>query len=141
MLNYFFVNIGECSILTFSTENDSSIMKTYKRSKWQFFIIPNYYSRNCFICFIIKAIMSLKPLTCPILISFFYCLLCVMLIFKGTLQKERTKRLKFKSECCHRPNPATIVLVVVERDAKGEVHAPCAALAALGTGPIPRRGG
>ena len=84
--------------------------------------------------------MSLKPLTCPILLSFFYCLLFVMLIFKVTLQKERTKRLKFKSECCHRPNPETAVLVVAERAAIGEVHVPCAALAALGTGSIPRRG-
>ena len=38
-----------------------------------------------------------------------------MLIFQGTLQKERAKRLKSKSECCHRPNPATAVLVVAVR--------------------------
>ena len=63
-----------------------------------------------------------------------------MLIFKGTLQKERTKRLKFKSECCHRPNPDTVVLAVAARVAIGEVHAPRAALAVLSTGPIPRRG-
>ena len=63
-----------------------------------------------------------------------------MLIFQGTLQKERAKRLKSKSECCHRPNPVTVVLVAVARVTTGEVHVPCVVLAALGTGPIPRRG-
>ena len=63
-----------------------------------------------------------------------------MLIFKGTLQKERTKRLKFKSECCHRPRPMTVVLAVVASEATGEAHIPTAAAAVLGTGPKPRGG-
>ena len=40
----------------------------------------------------------------------------------------------------YRPNPVTIVLDVTVHAAIGEALEPCADLAVLGTGPIPRRG-